>query len=169
VRRGAAVSQAAPASAAGGLVVVAAALALALVRPRARWLPAVVLALGGGLVVASAASIVSDPSASAVVAAREVVGVGTLTGPAAVTPLPWVAALIGLAVVALALAVAVTGRRWPVTSDRHVRPTTEVAASGAGGALHDGGDGAGDEGRGGDDRGDDHSAWDALSRGEDPT
>ncbi|MDT0165043.1 Trp biosynthesis-associated membrane protein, partial [Actinotalea sp. AC32] len=89
-------ADAAPATAAGALVVVAGALALALA---GRWgvrVASVGVGLGGVLVTAAALAVARAPEGPARAAALDTVGVATLTDPAGTTPLPWVAAALGL-------------------------------------------------------------------------
>ncbi|WP_182113769.1 Trp biosynthesis-associated membrane protein [Actinotalea sp. JY-7876] len=150
----------APGVNAGGLLVLAAAGALAL---GGRWgarLAGAGIALGGVLVAASAAGGLADPERAAGSAASAEVGVSALTGPVVVTPLPWVAVALGAALVLLGVVAVVRAGRWPARrSDRHEvpapapgepsRPTTAQPAP--------------------ERAADDLDAWDALSRGEDPT
>ncbi|WP_225754310.1 Trp biosynthesis-associated membrane protein [Actinotalea sp. Marseille-Q4924] len=160
-------SDAAAASAAGALVVVAAALAMAL---GGRWgarVAGVGVVLGGVLVVASAAGVLADPQAPAASAAQRAVGVGTLEGAATTTAAVWVALVAGgIAVVVGLLAVGAAGR-WSRGGRRHDRPTGTATAEPAPDRpdATAGPEATGPAGR----RVDDQDAWDALSRGEDPT
>lgn len=139
---------AAPAVNAAGFVVVAAGLALALVGRRARWVVLGVAAAAGVLVAASAVGVVLRPDDLAASGAAETAGVTDLTAAATVTPWPWLTAGVGVLVVAAAVTVGVLSRHWTVSSSRHER-TPQTPAPGA--AV------------------DSHDAWDALTRGSDPT
>lgn len=151
-------SQVAPGVGAGGLVVAAAALALALARRAGVVVAAVVAVLGGALVVVSATAAAGRAETVLASSAADRVGVATV-GDVAVTVWPWLAAVLGAGAVLLGVAVVVASRRWQGPSSRH-----EVGAV----AEPDQGTGArpAAEATGSVDPGD---AWDALSRGEDPT
>ncbi|MDO8107573.1 Trp biosynthesis-associated membrane protein [Isoptericola sp. b441] len=146
--------EAAPGVAAGGLVVVAAALALALARRAGVVVAAVVAGLASVLVVVSAVSAPARAHTVLSSAARAQVGVGRVDG-VVVTAWPWVAAALGALGVALAVVVVVVSRRWRGPSARHdsgaVAGSAVAAPPEPGGTVDPG------------------SAWDALSRGEDPT
>ncbi|NCT89829.1 Trp biosynthesis-associated membrane protein [Cellulomonas sp. APG4] len=154
-------SEAAPGAAAGGLVVVAAALALSLGGRVGRVLASSGLVLGGLLALGSAVAVVVDPTSTATSAARATVGVADLTGAAALTPAPWLAAAIGGATAVLGVAALLRARAWTATPDRYDRATSESRV-GSPGAVRQG-DRADADGH------DEQEAWDALSRGEDPT
>lgn len=170
-------SDAAAASAAGALVVVAAALAMAL---GGRWgarVAAVGVVLGGVLVVASAVAVLADPEGPAALAAQGAVGVSTLTGEATTTPAVWLALLAGSLAVLLGLVAVVVAGGWARGGRRHDRPVAPPAGTwphSAGSTPSadsaDGGPGA-PRAPGADREGpvDHQDAWDALSRGEDPT
>lgn len=166
----------APGAGAGGLVVAAASLALALGGRWGRRFAAAGIALGGLLVAASAVAALADPQAAALSAAQDAVGVAALVEPASSTPMPWLAAVLGAAATVLGVALLVA-RGWAPPSTRHESP--QVGGVAEPGARSDGSaaapadqvaktgsvsdrppDAAVD---------DDHAAWDALSRGEDPT
>lgn len=142
---------AAPGVTAAGLLVVAAALALALAR---RWGAVVVAAgigVGGVLAVVSALAVAADPDRVATAAARAATGVGVIDGVALVRPALWVAVLLGALVVLLGVVVGVVSRSWqrgPLQYDAG-RPELRSDA-GAPDATPP-------------------ESWDALSRGEDPT
>lgn len=145
-------STAAPGVTAAGLLVVAAALALAMAR---RWGAVVAAAgvVGGGvLTVASALAVVGDPDRVATAAARAASGVGVLDGAAVVTPALWVAVLLGALVVLLGVVVGAVSRGWRLGTLRHDAGRPDLRRPGAGVP-----DVTPPE------------SWDALSRGEDPT
>lgn len=165
--------QAAPGVAAGGLVVAAAALALALARRAGVVVAAAVALLAGALVVVSA---VTAPGRAQTVlgsAAAEQVGVSTV-GAITVTAWPWVAAALGGLAGVVAVAVAVAARGWKGPSARHeagrvdltVSPSDGDTGAVAPGPAAPGAAAADADGPGTVDPG---TAWDALSRGEDPT
>lgn len=166
----------APGVGAGGLVVAAAALALALGGRWGRRLAAAGIALGGLLVAASAVAALADPQAAALSAAQDAVGVAALVGPASSTPMPWLAAGLGAAATLLGVALLVT-RGWAPPSRRHEGPRAAGTAAGPSGTSGSTGSPAAEAPGTGSvaDRphdaavDDDHAAWDALSRGEDPT
>lgn len=141
----------APAVNAGALLAGSAALALAL---GGRWgarLAAAAIVLAGGLVAVAAVAGRSAADDAAASAAAQEVGVAVLDGPVSVTPLPWVAAALGLAIAVAGLRALVLAPRWSARSDRHgvgpgeQRPVEPTAGT------------------------DDLAAWDALTRGDDPT
>ena len=140
-------SQAAPGVLAAAVVLLAAAAAVGLVGRVARWVVVVVVAAAGVLVVTSVVAVVRDPEPVATVAVAAVTGVTALAGPVAATSWPWVACALGLLDLLVGLGLARASARWGATSRRHER-TTSVATGEAD---------------------DDRSAWDALTRGDDPT
>lgn len=172
----------APAVNAGGLVILAASFALALAGRWGRRLAAGGVVVGGLLAAVSGVAGLTGPRAAALSAARETVGVAVLDGPVTTTPMPMAAVVLGLLVVTLGARTAWVTGRWAEPSARH-----EVAADGvpARAASHDGGaaDAVPDEMMaGGAAPGDEaphqatsagpvdpYDAWDALSRGHDPT
>lgn len=152
-------SDAAAAASAGALVVVASALAMAL---GGRWgarVAAAGVVLGGVLVVASAVVVLRDPASPASAGAQEVVGVGALAGEPTTTVAVWAALLAGALAVGLGLLVVVGAGRWASGGRRHERSVagraTEASSDRAAAPPASGPD--------------DQDAWDALSRGEDPT
>lgn len=182
---------AAPAVGAAALVLVAAGLALALGGRVARWVVLAVAAGAGVLVAASALTVATDPEPAAVAGASEAAGVTELTAPVALAVWPWLTAAIGVLAVVVAVLAAVASRRWAATSGRHERTPATAPGTAAGTAAAPGAaaaDGAtaapatpqgaapgtpaaphpaaepGDEGDV-----DAHDAWDALTRGTDPT
>lgn len=141
-------SQAAPGVLAAAVVLLAAAGAVGLVGRVARWVVVVVVAVAGVVVVASVVAVLQDPEPVATVVVAAATGVSALTGPVAVTPWPWVASAVGLLDVLAGIGLACASARWGATTRRHV-PTTAATAAG--------------------EVDDDRSAWDALTRGDDPT
>jgi uncharacterized membrane protein (TIGR02234 family) len=140
-------SQVAPGIFAAGVALLAAAAAVALVGPVGRWVVAVVVAGCGVLVAVSAGAVLSDPLAAATPVVADVTGVGHISGPVETSAWPWVAVVAGALVVLGAAWFVRSSSSWERASRRH------EAASGAG---VDGPD-------------DERSAWDALSRGDDPS
>jgi hypothetical protein len=150
-------SDAAASASAGALVVLASSLAMAL---GGRWgarVAATGVALGGALVVVSAAVVLRDPGTPAAAGAQAAVGVGALAGEPTVTAAVWLALLTGAVAVALGLLALAAAGEWSRGGRRHERPVGGPAAEAA-----PGGDGSASVA-------DDQDAWDALSRGEDPT
>jgi len=135
---------AAPGATAAGLLVAAAALAMAIGRRWGTPVAAAAIGLGGLLAAASAWSVVRAPEVPALAAARHAVGVGVLEDAATVTVAPWLVIATGLVVVAHAAWAAVAARRWPAPGGRH-----EVTGRGPGDRPVD--------------------DWDALSGGRDPS
>lgn len=156
-------SDAAASASAGALVVVASALAMAL---GGRWgarVAATGVVLGGVLVAASAAAVLRDPEGPAAAGAQAAVGVGALAGEPTVTAAVWVALLAGGLAVALGLLALLSAGRWSAGGRRHERvgaaPGAQTEPPGRPGPPHPADDHPAD----------DQDAWDALSRGEDPT
>ncbi|ACZ30527.1 hypothetical protein Xcel_1497 [Xylanimonas cellulosilytica DSM 15894] len=139
---------AAPAVNAAGFVILAAGLALALVGRRARWVVLAVAAAAGVLVAASAVGVALRPDDVAAAGAGAAAGVTDLTTAAQVTAWPWLSAAVGVLVVAAAVVAGMQSHRWAATSSRHERDPQPAAP---GGTV------------------DSHDAWDALTRGADPT
>lgn len=173
-------SRAAPGVPAGGLVVLAASLALSIGGRLGRVVAALGIGLGGLLVLASALAAVRAPQAAAVSAARESVGVGALDSPAVLGPAPWVAVGVGALTVLLAVIAVRAAPSWGVPTERYERdgasPSDAATAARVAGRSTGG---AGTSGtvppHGSLDPGpegpvvDERDTWDALSRGEDPT
>ncbi len=128
---------------AASLVLLAAAGALSLVGRAGRWVVAVVVIAAGVLVAASALAVIVDPVPVATASVAEQTGAGALSGPVRLTVFPYLTAAVGVVVVAVGVFVVRVSGTW-ATSARH-----DVAAA----VVPD----------------DDHSAWDALTRGDDPT
>lgn len=191
-------TSAAPGVSAAALVLVAAALALGLVGRVGRWVVLAVAAASGAVSAAAALGVALDPEPSARSAVADATGVTELTAPVTLTAAPWIAAGLGVLTVLVVVWVALGSRAWAGASTRHERApaagsvggdgATSGAAPGASsggsssvGSSSAGADDAGTDGPGADARptgtraaGEpdgltDHDAWDALSRGEDPT
>jgi hypothetical protein len=171
-------TSAAPGVGAGALVLLAAGIACALTGRVARYVALVVAAAAGVLVVASTLVVVGDPTPAATAAASATSGVTELTSPVTLTLWPWAALATGVLAVVVAVWGATAARGWAATSGRHER--TDPAGTGAragGGAEPATGPPAestaasttGSNRGADDDEIDPHDAWDALSRGDDPT
>ena len=141
-------TQAAPGVPAAALVLLAAGFAVGLAGRVGRWVVVATVLLAGLLQAASALSVATDPAPVARTAVAEVTGVETLAAPVAVTAWPWVAAVVGVLVVLAGAWLAATSRRWARSTDRH-----DVTRPAAAAVVPD----------------DDQAAWDALTRGQDPT
>jgi hypothetical protein len=138
--------QVAPAGLASAVVLLAAAAALGLVGRIGRWVVAVVVASAGVLVTASALAVLRDPVEAVRPAAVDATGVGSLVGPVAASAWPAVAVGVGVLGVVVAAWLVRAGRSW-------VGPSRRYESSSGGAAPVD----------------DERTAWDALSRGDDPT
>ncbi|MFI2364869.1 Trp biosynthesis-associated membrane protein [Promicromonospora sp. NPDC019610] len=175
-------TSAAPGVGAGALVLLAAGIACALTGRVARYVALVVAAAAGVLVVGSTLVVVQDPTPAATAAASASSGVTELTSPVVLTAWPWAAVATGVLAVAVAVWGAVAARGWTATSGRHERAgqapgagtatsteaTSTEATSTAGPATPATAPGTAPEPPD-DDEIDPHDAWDALSRGDDPT
>lgn len=139
-------TSAAPGVSAAALVVVAAALALGLVGRVGRWFALVVVAVAGVVVGGSALAVLLSPSAAARTAVAEATGVVAPPEVVDVTIFPYVTVALAVAVVAAAAWAAVAPVEWTRQARRF--ETTQHEA------------GPPD---------DEQEAWDALSRGTDPT
>ncbi|QJW36662.1 Trp biosynthesis-associated membrane protein [Cellulosimicrobium protaetiae] len=176
-------TSAAPGVSAAALVLVAAALALGLVGRVGRWVVLAVAAVSGVVATVSALGVALDPEPSARSAVADATGVTELTAPVELTAAPWLAAALGVLTVLVAVWVAVGSRSWAEASTRHERapgptsggsstrpvPAPEPSGGAAPGAATPGTDRADPAGGTSPDEISDHDAWDALSRGEDPT
>ncbi|MEU4383843.1 Trp biosynthesis-associated membrane protein [Promicromonospora sp. NPDC023805] len=170
-------TSAAPGVGAGALVLLAAGIACALTGRVARYVALLVAAAAGVLVVASTLVVVGDPTPAATAAASATSGVTELTSPVTLTAWPWAAVATGVLAVVVAVWGAIAARGWTATSGRHER--ADAAASGSATTGTSAGttstttrtsDDADDATAvGPDDEIDPHDAWDALSRGDDPT
>ncbi len=168
-------TSAAPGVSAAALVLVAAALALGLVGRVGRWVVLVVAAASGVVSTAAALGVALDPEPSARSAVADATGVTELTSPVSLTVAPWIAAVLGVVTVLVVVWVAVGSRAWAGASTRHERATSggaDGAAGDAGPSAQGPAVAAAERGPAAADAPDDladHDAWDALSRGEDPT
>ncbi|MFI2488640.1 Trp biosynthesis-associated membrane protein [Promicromonospora kroppenstedtii] len=182
-------TSAAPGVGAGALVLLAAGIACALTGRVARYVALVVAAAAGVLVVTSTLVVVGDPTPAATNAASATSGVTELTSPVVLTAWPWAAVATGVLAVVVAVWAGIAARGWTATSARHERAGQGAAATAAGTAGEAGtagpaagpdtapeaaGPGAASDPAGSteddtDDEIDPHDAWDALSRGDDPT
>ncbi|GCD19998.1 hypothetical protein CTKZ_15600 [Cellulomonas algicola] len=138
-------TQVAPAVLGAAVVLLATAAAVALVGRVGRWLVAAVTVLSGAVVVGATAAVLADPHGAAVPVVTQETGVGRVVGDVGVTAWPWVSVAVGIAVVVAAGWLVRASRTWQGPSRRHESP-------GAGGGPVD-----------------ERGAWDALSRGDDPT
>lgn len=142
-------TDAAPAVLAAALVLAASALAAALVGRVGRWVVALVVAVAGVLVAASTIAVVRDPVAAVHEEVAQATGVGQVVGDVTTTAWPWVAVACGVLAVLAGVWLPRASRSWARPSRRHEKPAAAAPS--------------------GDGRPDERSAWDALSRGEDPT
>jgi hypothetical protein len=141
-------TQAAPAVPAAALVLLAAGIAIGLAGRLGRWVVVGAVVLSGLLQAASAAAALADPSPAARTVVAAETGVELLASPVRLTAWPWIALVVGVLVVLAGVWLGVTSRRWARPSDRH-----DVAHSGASRVPVD----------------EDQAAWDALTRGHDPS
>lgn len=165
-------TSAAPGVGAGALVLLAAGIACALTGRVARYVALLVAAAAGVLVVVSTLVVVGDPTPAATAAASATSGVTELTSPVTLTAWPWAAVATGALAVVVAVWGAVAARSWTATSGRHERADAAASGSATTGTSADTTrTSADDDGTavGPDDEIDPHDAWDALSRGDDPT
>ncbi|MFC0714555.1 Trp biosynthesis-associated membrane protein [Cellulomonas biazotea] len=144
-------TQVAPAVLGASVVLLASAAAVALVGRVGRWLVAVVTALSGVLVVGSAAAVLADPRAAVVPVVTQQTGVGKVVGDVGVTAWPWLTVVAGVLVVVAAGWLVRVSRGWQGPSRRHETPAAGSGPAGPAGPV------------------DERGAWDALSRGDDPT
>lgn len=143
-------ADAAPAVLALSLVALAAAAATSLSSRWVRWVTGPVLALSGIGTVVAAAGMLGDPTAASAGAVADATGISGVELHATASAWP-VAAIVGGALLALlGVLVLVVGGRWPRGSSRYSRATLAPR-------------------RVVDPEQDPAAAWDALSRGEDPT
>jgi uncharacterized membrane protein (TIGR02234 family) len=150
-------SQAAPAG--GALAIVAAAAAVVLLiggRLVAR-LAGLLAALAGAGTVASVVGVLIDPRGAAAPAVPAATGrAGPLPGGASPSAWVWLALLGGLVALGGGLFAAVRAGRWPVPGRRFETGNGQLPATRPAARTSDPGE-------------DPVAAWDALSRGEDPT
>jgi len=104
--------------------------------------------LGIGLLLAgSALAVIANPETVAATMVANATGVATLAAPVTLTVAPYMAAALGVVALLVGGWLAVTSRTWSLPSARH-----EVSGTQPVGVPDD-----------------DRSAWDALSRGDDPS
>lgn len=139
-------TQAAPAVPAAALVLLAAGAAIGLVGRIGRWVVAAVVAASGALVAASSLAVIAAPEPVAGTMVADATGIATLAAPVTLTAAPYAAAALGLVLLLVGGWLAATSRTWARPSQRH-------EAAGAPPAAPD----------------DDQAAWDALTRGDDPS
>ena len=139
--------QAAPGVLAAAVVLLAAAAAVGLVGRVGRWVVVAVVVAAGVLVLVSVVGVLRDPAPVATIAVAAATGVTALAGPVSSTAWPWFAGVLGLLDVLVGLGLARASARWGATSRRHERTASAATAEAD----------------------DDRSAWDALTRGDDPT
>jgi len=157
---------AAPAVGAAALVVVAGGVALAIAGRVARWVALVVVALAGALATASAAAVLLDPVPAATSGASATAGVTDLTSPVSLAVWPWLTAVLGAAAVLVAVLAAAGAPAWGAASGRHERADAAPGAGGTGPRAEETPSGEDPDVPG---QHDPHDAWDALSRGTDPS
>ncbi|UJP38919.1 Trp biosynthesis-associated membrane protein [Cellulomonas palmilytica] len=143
-------SSAAPSLVAAALVLLAAAGAVALVGRAGRWVVAGAVALAGALVVVDAVGVLRAPVDTAAPRVVEELGLERAL-EAAVSPWPWVAVVVGVLDVLLAVWLVRASAAWS-TGRRHESGTTDAPPAGRGGAPLS-----------------ERDQWDALTRGDDPT
>ena len=140
-------AEAAPAVLALALVAIAASLATSLPSAWLRFLTGPVLVLTGGGAALAALGVVRDPAAAAGTAATTATGVVGSGLEVETTAWPLLTLLPALAVLAVGVLVLLAGGTWP-RRDRYRSPAVAVTA---------------------DPAEDPAAAWDALTRGEDPS
>lgn len=133
-------TRAAPVVAAAGVLVGAAALALAMARRWAAVLAAGVVVAGGALAMVGAVTVLADPEGVAQAGAAHDVGVGALVTDVGVTAGPWAVAALALLTAVVGIAAAVGAPRW-AAGTRHDAPVPAAP----------------------------RDEWDALTLGDDPT
>ncbi|MFL6100651.1 MAG: Trp biosynthesis-associated membrane protein [Actinomycetales bacterium] len=139
---------------AAALVALAASVAAVTLRRVGRQLAALLLVAAGGAIGSATVRVLVDPRGAAEEALRRATGrTGDVSATTHVSGLwPWVA-LVSAALVVLAGATTIVrGRGWSGLSDRYDAPTSVPAGETASATVEESDD-----------------AWDALSRGEDPT
>jgi uncharacterized membrane protein (TIGR02234 family) len=147
-------SQAAPTVATLAIVAAAAAVVLLIGGRLVARLAGVLAALAGAGIVAAVGRVLADPRAAAAPAVPAATGrAGPLTGAASPSGWVWLALVSGLLAVAGGLVAVARGGSWPVPGRRF-----ETGPSGGGPPAR-----TSEAGQ------DSVAAWDALSRGEDPT
>lgn len=159
-------TQVAPAGLAAAVVLLAAGAAAGLVGRGGRWVVGAVVAAAGSLVVVTAAVVLGGPERAVAPAVVSATGVGALAGPVHVAPWPWVALVAGaLGVVAAGWFVRVAGT-WHAPTRRYDTVATGTDRTSGSGSGTGSGAGTGTVAGPVDDE---RAAWDALSRGDDPS
>lgn len=144
-------TQVAPQAGAAALVLLACAGAVALVGRGGRLAVAVVTGGAGVLVTTAAVGVLARPAGAVRGAVADATGVTAQDVSATTGAAPVVAVVVGVLVVVLAVTLGRARGAWHVHSSRHERPGRSVT-----GATPAGPD-------------DERAAWDALSRGDDPS
>ena len=179
---------AAPGVSAAALVVVAAGLALGLVGRVARWIALAVVAMGGVVIAGSALNIIRSPEAAARTGVAEATGVIGVVGDVSVSAAPYLTLLCGVAIMAVVVRSIVAPVDWGTRTTKYDTPATgpgtaqgSAAGAGAAGAPDvsaiptSASDSAATESPSAQDTThdadslDERDAWDALTRGEDPS
>jgi hypothetical protein len=163
-------TSAAPAAISAGFVIAAAALALSLAGRVARWVALGMAGAAGGLLLASALDVARNPHPAAIAAVTESTGVSDLSAPSDLSSGLTFSATLGVLVIIVSVVIALAARTWTRTA-RHDRAQHEAAVRDATAPdltdppeISDTPDIADTPGFL-----DPHSAWDALSRGSDPS
>jgi uncharacterized membrane protein (TIGR02234 family) len=153
---------------AAALVALAASVAAVTMRRVGRYVAGLLLVAAGAAIAAATISVLVHPVDSAADAIRRATGrTGDLAASASVGGWPWVAVAAAVPIVLAGALTIVRGRRWSGLSGRYDAPAASADGLDPGRSSDpDGGDapGAGREGAV-----DPDGAWDAVSRGEDPT
>lgn len=162
-------SQAVPAVPAAGVVVLAAALALAVSGRAARLLAAGAVTLAGSVVVLATGALVRGPEAAARAAVASATGVRPAEVAASLTLWPVVAGAVGTATCAAGVFLALASRRWQSapSGDRYERQPAPPAGTARSAGSRPRGVRAATPDAAPRDR--TREDWDALSRGEDPS
>lgn len=140
-------TQAAPAVPAAALVLLAAGAAIGLAGRIGRWVVVVVVGASGALLAASSLAVIVNPEPVAGTMVATATGVATLAAPVTLTAAPYAVAVLGVVLVLVGGWLAATSRTWARPSSRH-----EAAGAPPAEAVDD-----------------DQAAWDALTRGDDPS
>lgn len=147
--------EASPALGAAALLFAASALALAVTGRWAARLAGLAVVVAALLALGSTVAVLVDPAGPARAAALAELGVahveGVTTGVA-----PWAALVLSSAAVAVAVRIVVTAATWPTAAGSRYRRQGEDHAAGRTGPVVS-------------PQSDDVTAWDRLTRGEDPT
>ena len=166
--------QVAPVVPAVSVVLLAAGVAALLARRLGRAVTGLVLVLGGAACAAAALSAVRAPQGAVAVAVARATGRsgGGASAPGAslaVSAWPWLAVVAGAAAVVAGAFVVVGARRWAEPSERFEAPAGAPAEAPSQVESQVESRSKRPEGGGGGADAEPADAWDALSRGEDPT